>query len=52
MTPEVWMYFGTIILEHGVSAAMNLYNRFKKVDPTLSDLEALKKLPIDPDKED
>ena len=52
MTPEVWLYFGTVILERGLPAAMNIYERFKKADPTLSDLEALKKLAVDPDKEE
>jgi hypothetical protein len=51
MSPEVWLYFGTVILERGLPAAMNIYERFKKADPTLSDLEALKKLAIDPDQE-
>ncbi len=51
MTPEVWLFFGTVLMERGLPAAMNLYERFKKVDPTLSDLEALKGLAIDPDKE-
>ena len=39
-------------LERGLPAAMNIYERFKKADPTLSDLEALKKIAIDPDKEE
>lgn len=51
MSPEVWLYFGTIILERGIPAAMNIYERFKKVDPTLSDLEALKKMAANPDEE-
>ncbi len=45
MTPEVWAYFGTVILERGLPAAVNLYERFKKVDPMLSDLEALRGWP-------
>jgi len=52
MTPEVWLYFGTVILERGLPAATRIYEKFKQVDPTLSKLEALKKVAIDPDKED
>lgn len=50
MSPEVMIaaYFAAVIIDRGVPAAERLIKNWKTVDPTLSDWEKLKSLPLDP----
>jgi hypothetical protein len=42
-------YIVTLILQNGLPAVLAILNEWAKADPSMSDLEALKSIPIDPD---
>jgi hypothetical protein len=44
-------YIASVAIDRGVPAVENLIKNWKTVDPTLSDWEKLKSIPLDPRKE-
>jgi len=46
---QIAAYLATVILQNGVQAGFQIYDRWKAQDPTLSDFALLKSLPINPD---
>ncbi len=51
MKPEIILYLIGILIQNGAPALLAVMNEWKKVDPTMTDLETLKGIPIDPDAE-
>lgn len=53
MGPEAALigYAVTVAVNNGLPALLNVLQEWKKQDPTMSDLEVLKSIPIDPDAE-
>lgn len=46
---EIGLYCASVAIQYGLPALLSLLTEFQKVDPTMTDLEVLKGLPIDPD---
>jgi len=46
---EVAAYIASLALQYGLPALLKILQEWKKVDPTMTDLTALKAIPIDPD---
>jgi hypothetical protein len=42
-------YIVTMIIQYGLPAVFSILTEWAKADPGMSDLEALKSIPIDPD---
>jgi hypothetical protein len=49
MNPELIVYLIAVLIDKGVPALAGLITAWQKVNPTLTDIEALRSLPIDPD---
>ena len=46
---EIVAYCMALALQYGLPALLAVLTEWQKVDPTMTDLEALKGVPIDPD---
>jgi hypothetical protein len=49
MDPAILGYLMLVAVNNGLPVLSNILQEWKKQDPTMTDLEVLKSIPIDPD---
>jgi hypothetical protein len=49
MNPEAIVYLIALLINNGAPALLSIMKEWQKADPTMTDLEVLKGIPIDPD---